>query len=305
VPPDPGDSSTGDADTPMRLSIVIAARNAGPLIGEQLDALARQQPDPGVVESWEVIVADNGSTDDTRAVVERRLATFAQLRLVDASHGVGSGFARNRAVETATGTHVAIVDADDVVADGWMEAMGRALAEHPVVAGCLEYARLNEGLAATQPATTGLYKSEGFLPHAGSGNLGFEIGLYRQLGGFDERFVNAGNDVDLTWRVQLAGHDIWFAPDAVVHVRERSSLRASFRQFRAFGAQEPRLYKMYREHGMRRPATKAALARFAMLLLSAPRAWSKPASRLSWVKRFGFRAGCLIGSVRYRIWYLR
>ncbi len=297
---DPGDGASAG----IRVSVIIAVRNGAWCIGEQLDALAAQPVDPALVESWEVVVADNGSTDDTRSVIEARMASFPELRLIDASGERGASFARNRAVDAATGTHVAIVDADDVVSDGWLNGMARELGTHPVVAGCLEYSRLNEGLAATQSAIVGLFENPGFLPHAGSGNLAMDIDIYRALGGFDERFLNAGNDVDLSWRIQLAGHVIWFAPDVVVHVRERVSLRASFRQFLAYGMQEPRLHRMYRDRGRERPPAPRSLVRFLRMALTAPSAWKEPDTRLSWVKRLGFRIGCVMGSIKYRTWYL-
>ncbi len=290
---------------PLRLAVIIAVRNGGWCIGEQLDALAAQSVDADLVESWEVIVADNGSTDDTRRVVEGRMASFPELRLIDASGQRGASFARNRAVDAATGSHVAIVDADDVVGEGWINGMARELGVHPVVAGCLEYSRLNARVDATLKATTALFASEGFLPFAGSGNLAMDIGIYRSLGGFDERFRNAGNDVDLSWRIQLTGHEIWFAPDVIVHVRERSSLWSSFRQHRMYGTQDPRLYRMYRQHGMPRATLKVSVARLVMMFVTAPRALRSPSHRLAWVRQFGNRVGCVIGSVRYRTWYVK
>ena len=64
----------------MKLSIVIPCRNAARTIAVQLDALCAQQWRGG----WEVIVADNGSTDGTQAIVEGYSRRLPGLRLIDA-----------------------------------------------------------------------------------------------------------------------------------------------------------------------------------------------------------------------------
>src|SRR5690349_1945599 len=109
---------------PVDLSIVIAARDAAATLGEQLDALATQVWDG----TWEVLVVDNGSTDATCAIVRAAARQWPGLRLVEATDGVGPAYARNVGSRSATGRSLAFCDADDVVAPGWVAAMGGALA---------------------------------------------------------------------------------------------------------------------------------------------------------------------------------
>ena len=69
----------------MDVTVVIPAFNVAPTIEDQLAALAEQRFDG----SWEVVVADNGSTDETRAVAARWAEKLPSLRVVDASQRRG------------------------------------------------------------------------------------------------------------------------------------------------------------------------------------------------------------------------
>lgn len=114
-------ADSGAAQHEVKLSVIIPCLNAERTIGEQLAALAAQRWS----ERWEVIVADNGSTDGTLEVVRRFAGRLPELRVVDASQRRGSGYARNRGAAVARGEWLAFCDADDVVAPGWVAAMGR------------------------------------------------------------------------------------------------------------------------------------------------------------------------------------
>lgn len=241
-----------------QLSVVIACRNAAKFLGVQLEALARQPcPVP-----WEVLVCDNGSTDGTIAVAER-WADRLPLRVIDASAVTGAGPARNAGVRAARGEFIGFCDADDEVADRWLEALHRALTVHPFVAGRFEAERLNSARAIRSrrlDQQTGLQHSSPAvgLPHAGGGNLGIHRSVFLSVGGFDPA-VRYLQDTDLCWRVQLAGHPLMFVPDLVVHVRLRSTFRGMYRQGRNYGACQALLERRYAPAG--RPAGSPALGR--------------------------------------------
>ncbi len=75
----------------MVTSVVIPVRNGAATLAEQLEALAQQEYD----DEWEVVVADNGSSDATREVVNG-FRDLPQLRVVDASGGSGAGYRAER-----------------------------------------------------------------------------------------------------------------------------------------------------------------------------------------------------------------
>lgn len=227
-----------------QLSVVIACRDAAALLPVQLAALARQaSPVP-----WEVLVCDNGSTDDTVAVA-LSWAGRLPLRVIDASVGVGAGPARNAGVEAARAEYIGFCDADDEVGDGWLAVLHRALGEHPFVAGRLDLGQLNSPRAVRSrrlDQQTGLQMSSAAvgLPHAGGGNLGIHRSAFRSVGGFDPS-VRYLQDTDLCWRVQRAGYPLVFVPELVVHVRLRSSLRGMYRQGRNYGASQALLERRH------------------------------------------------------------
>lgn len=91
-----------------RVSIVMAAFNAEPYIGQAIEsALAQTEP------SLEVIVVDDGSSDGTPAVVDRYAARDPRIRLIESRMNLGPGHARNLGIDAARGEWIAILDADD------------------------------------------------------------------------------------------------------------------------------------------------------------------------------------------------
>ncbi|HEY6798037.1 MAG TPA: glycosyltransferase family A protein [Kineosporiaceae bacterium] len=226
------------------LSVVIAAYNAADTLGTQLKALVGQAPGLG----WEVVVADNRSTDATAAIAES-FADRLDLRVVPAPAKANAAYARNVAVATCEAGWIAFVDADDMVAPGWVESMAHGLREHQFVAGRLDSGHLNTpAIVRTRPVpqSTGLqWWSVGPpLPHAGGGNLGIHRSVFEAVGGFDEN-LGGLQDVDFCWRVQLAGVPLHFLPEATLHVGLRSSLPAMWRQGRNYGAAQAEIERRY------------------------------------------------------------
>ncbi len=130
---------SAQTETSVELSVVIPARNEASTITAQLDALTAQRWDG----TWEIVVVDNGSTDETPAVVSSYADRCTWVRLVRALERAGLNYARNVGIEAARGTAFALCDADDLVAPGWIAAMGDALRIAPLVTGPLELDRLN------------------------------------------------------------------------------------------------------------------------------------------------------------------
>ena len=118
----------------MNLSVIVPCLNAADTISVQLKALAGQHWS----EPWEVIVSDNGSTDNTLEIVKQYAKQSSLFHVVDASHHRGRGVARNVGARHASGEALAFCDADDEVAPGWVAAIGEALRRHDFVASRFE-----------------------------------------------------------------------------------------------------------------------------------------------------------------------
>jgi glycosyltransferase involved in cell wall biosynthesis len=287
-------------DAPPGLSVVVPCKNAADTLAEQLEALAAQRYDG----TWEVIVADNGSTDGSREIAASFGGRLPGLRVIDASERPGPAHARNRGAAEARGEALAFCDADDVVAPGWLAALGGALAGHRLVASRYDTEALNPGWVAAvraNPQRDGLnpYTYPPFLPHAGGGGLGVSRRLFEELGGFDES-MPVLEDTDLCWRAQLAGVELVAVPEALVRVRFRGDLGSIFRQNRVYGEHNVRIYRAYRSRGMPRLGPLPGLARWAKLVVSLPQLATRE-GRGRWVGQAGWRLGRLIGCLKYRV----
>jgi glycosyltransferase involved in cell wall biosynthesis len=281
------------------ISVIVPVRNGMPWLEQQLRALSEQQCD----EPWEVIVADNGSTDESGLVVQEWASGPHKIRLVDASKAKGAGATRNAGVGAAQGELLAFCDADDVVQPGWLRAHVFALADADASGGVVDFWSLN-GLATPFPpsyAPPPAMSQFGFLPAAMSCNLAVRRRVFEELGGFAEDLMT-GEDVDLCWRLQLSGHRYVVSTDAVIARRDRQGFRAVFSRFTAYGRCGPALYRRYRAEGLRRDLAGAAKS-WVWLAASSPRLL-RPEFRARWASIAGWRIGRLVESVRQRVLFL-
>lgn len=284
----------------MKLSVIIPCRNCADTVGRQLEALSRQIWS----DDWEVIVADNGSHDETRAVVESYGDRLPRLRIVDASDRPGAGHARNVAARHATGDAFLFCDADDEVAEGWLAEMGKALERHDFVASAHDLEKLNDDLTLAtrrnnQKDGVQKYSYPPFLPHAATCGLGVKRETHELVGGFEERLLRL-QDTDYCWRIQLAGTPLSFAPEAVVHYQLRSDALQTFQQAIRYGEYNVLLYKLYRPKGMPALPWKAQL-RSWWILLRSMRSFRTPEQRVRLIRNVGWRLGRVKGSLKYRV----
>jgi glycosyltransferase involved in cell wall biosynthesis len=113
-----------------RISVIIPVYNAAPYIAEGIESVLSQSLLPD-----EVIVVDDGSTDDSAEVAKRFPVTLLQQE----NRGVSD--ARNLGVQHATGDYLAFLDADDIWLPTKLEDQLQALNEHPEAGFALGYMR--------------------------------------------------------------------------------------------------------------------------------------------------------------------
>jgi GT2 family glycosyltransferase len=285
---------------PVEVSVVLACRDAAEYLPAQLEALSRQAW-PG---SWEVVVSDNGSRDDSLEVVERYRPRLPRLVVVNSSARPGPGAARNVGVEAAAGARIVFCDADDVVGNGWLRAMAAALEAHDLVAARMEHSSLNRpsGVRERREEPGLLQSRPPFLPYAMACALGVRRSVHEALGGFDETFRDAGEDRDYCYRAQFAGFRLVLVPAAVVHYRHRNTIRGVYRQSRAYGRGHVQTYRAYRDRGLARPPPARALANWLVLPVHLLAALRGHRALMGGAWRLGWRVGRLEGCLRYRVW---
>ncbi|GAA2743223.1 glycosyltransferase family A protein [Terrabacter aerolatus] len=287
----------------VEVSVIVPVFNAAAHIAEQLEALARQTF-PG---RWEVVLADNGSTDASMDIARCR-EDVLDLRIVDASDRGGPGHARNVGAAAARGEWLAFCDADDVVEPGWLAALHASRGHADLVAGAIRVDTLNTPAMAHARGGAALVDRlpdgpAGFLPYAPSGNLLVRRELFQQLGGWDETLRHC-EDVDFSWRAQLAGHTLAVAPGAVLHYRFRGTPLGVYHQTRRYKAAEAVLYRRFRGAGARRRPARRALRTVWWLLSRSPYVVLGEERRYLWFTLLGEAVGHVEGSVDQRVLYL-
>lgn len=190
----------------MTVTVVMATRNRHEMLDRALTALERQTHPPA-----QIVVVDDGSTDDTAAVLARH--GIEHLR----TDGVGPARARNLGIAESTGTIVAFTDDDCVPSPEWLEHL-----TPPIASGDVEF---SQGRTLPDPNDSALagpwshtMNVEEHTQNYPTCNMAYRRALLDRLGGFDESFPSAaGEDTDLAWRALELGARVRFVPDAVVH----------------------------------------------------------------------------------------
>ena len=90
------------------VSIVVPTYNRGYCIAATLDSVIAQTH-----KDWEALIVDDGSTDDTADIIQRRYGDDSRVRYVR-QENAGVCSARNRGIATARGSFVALLDSDDL-----------------------------------------------------------------------------------------------------------------------------------------------------------------------------------------------
>lgn len=295
-------TSTGKPASSPNVSVVIPALNARLTLPRQLAALTLQKDAP----DFEVVVADNGSTDGTRSTA-MQWSDRLSIRVVDCSASPGASFARNAGAAAALGDKLLFCDADDVVSPRWVQSMtvaldeGRVLVAGPVV-------RVSEetpvGWIPENPAYgTDFAPYMGFLPCVLAGSMAVWRADFLSLGGFDNSYRGGCEDVDFSWRAQLAGLEAVPAPGCYLYYVPRTAAREVFKQERRYTSQGILLWVRFREqpaiHGPSLRWTVAAVLRG--LAAFRPTLVRDPVTRYSWAKRLGADLGSLEGHLTYRV----
>jgi glycosyltransferase involved in cell wall biosynthesis len=193
----------------VRLSIVIATKDRAIFLGRVLDSLGLQCDAP----SFEVIVADNGSTDETAAQVEHRRtagAPFELTRLFVPEPNRGK--ARNAGIDAARGEIVLFIDDDVWLPTGFLAAHSAA---HDRAGMCVNGPIINVPSYEDRPKPASRNYSGAFLCTC---NASVSRGALVNASGFDESFNLYGwEDTDLGLRLRRGGVRRAFAWDAFLY----------------------------------------------------------------------------------------
>ena len=236
----------------MNVSVIIPFYNAQETLGQCLEGLALQE-----VRPFEIILIDNGSTDQSLAVI-RKAQQETGLPLVMASEVKrGPGPARNRGISLARGELVAFLDADCVAQPDWIRNIEAVFDQDPSL-GAVGGIEDSVGRSLTtlmgaflavcwigpswefrrvEITDKGDWLGDKYIP---TFNSVYRKDLLSALGGFDESFFPAGEDIDLWMRAldQKARLVAWEPRLVVQHLQEitlRKLLQKSWEYINAAG----------------------------------------------------------------------
>ncbi len=207
----------------------------------------------------QVIVADNASTDDSIVFLQQQYPSI-KIILNESNEGFAKGY--NTALKKVTADYYVLLNSDVEVKDNWIEPVIKLMESDPLIAACqpkilsykerssFEYAGASGGWIDKfgYPFTrgrifdvceqdNGQYDSAEQCFWASGAALFIKATLFHKAGGLDEFFFAHQEEIDLCWRLQLAGYKIYVQPASVVfHVGggtlPKGNSRKTFLNFR-------------------------------------------------------------------------
>ncbi|QNE15587.1 glycosyltransferase family 2 protein [Pseudarthrobacter sp. NBSH8] len=279
-------------------SIVIPCLNGETTLRRQLSALVSQS----FHGRYEVLVADNGSTDSTVSIIEDFERRYPWVRRVDAGGRKGINHARNRGIDESGGNFILFCDSDDEVDRDWLQEMASSVSNGSVAVGGTLDRRLPGGERLSIERR--LYTMFWDIPWPAGANCGFSRSVFEAVGKFDEELMGGADETDYFWRIHFAGYSTDLVEGAIVKYFVRAQLKQVFRQAFNYGASHVRLYAKYRTLGMPRSnplRSLAVIGHSCVVLLSARK---RSPERRKAVERLGAHLGRIRGSIQERVIYL-
>jgi hypothetical protein len=218
-----------------KLAVVILNWNGAEMLRQFLPSVVTFSES----EDTEIVVADNASTDDSCAVVEREFPSVHLIRLAE-NFGFAEGY--NRALAQVEAELVVLLNSDVEVTEGWLQPLRTYLDAHPEVAavqpkllsqrdkGRFEYAGACGGfidrygypfcrgrILGTVEADEGQYDEPVRIFWASGAALCIRLQDYRDAGGLDGRFFAHMEEIDLCWRLRSRGRQLACVPASRVY----------------------------------------------------------------------------------------
>lgn len=215
--------------TPASISVIVITYNEEANIRDCLDSLLALEYPP---DKHEIVVVD-ASTDKTPRIVQ----SYPGVRLIHSAKGFSQQ--KNVGLDAARFEIVAFTDADCVIPSDWLRVVDRAFQDSRVAAV--------GGNAFPPPATSRFGRWTACVGHPAGGAIGFDANVRRtkegvafvpgcnsafrkkallEVGGFDPRFYDGGEDVDVSRRLRQKGFLLDSVPDLTVYHKARGHLKS-------------------------------------------------------------------------------
>ena len=216
-----------------KISIVILNWNGADMMRRFLPSVLKHSGDA------EIVVADNGSTDDSLAMLSSEFPSVRQV-VLDKNYGFAEGY--NRGLTPIEAEYYLLLNSDVEVREGWLEPMLEYMDSHPEVAACqpkllcqwspedFEYAGACGGyidalgypycrgrVMGTIEEDKGQYDDIAPVLWATGACLLIRSKDYWEVGGLDGRFFAHQEEIDLCWRLRSRGRGVVCVPKSVAY----------------------------------------------------------------------------------------
>jgi len=209
------------------ISVVIPICNSEKTIKRTIEALLSQKTE----KSYEVIVVDDGSTDETPNIIQKY-----PIKII-LKKNAGPSVARNTGWKAASGKIVAFTDSDCIPVPDWLDTISKHFQDLSVGGVGGTYKTENRGSILA----TYIGEDIGFrhnrlrkeIEATGTFSAAFRKNLLKQVGGFDETYEKAtAEDFDLCFAIRKTGYKIIYEPKAIVgHYHKEEFLKYMKSQF--------------------------------------------------------------------------
>jgi O-antigen biosynthesis protein len=227
-----------------KVSVVVASYNGANTLRTCLKSLEQLN-----YPSYEVILVDDGSTDDTQKIA----LEFPRVRNIrQKNHGLSS--ARNAGIAASTGEVVAFTDSDCRADEDWLYYLMNDLVRSDFIGigGHNFLPPEDSPVAAAVLVSPGgpahVMLTDRVAEHIPGCNMAFYKWALDEIKGFDPMFRKAGDDVDVCWRLQERGYRIGFSAAGFVWHYRRATIKAYLRQQAGYGEAEALLEEKHPEY---------------------------------------------------------
>jgi len=220
-----GQSGPATPKTGPTVSVVVPVLNDPAGIDRILGSLTTQTyPD----SDYEVIIVDNGSSDETPAVIDSFVDEYPDLVTHLTETGRQSSYAaRNIGIVAADGSTIAFVDADMRAPETYLEQVANALADGPDYVGCnvvVEIGRDTYPARYNQLFALDVQRNLEQFDFASTAALAIDCTVVEHIGCFDGRMISSGDAV-FGQQVKNAGFDMEFCSDIIINHLARETVR--------------------------------------------------------------------------------
>lgn len=240
-------SAVAGSSVPARVAVIILNWNGEKFLRSYLPSVVAHTP----TEIADVIVADNGSTDGSLALLEKEFPAVKTIRFSE-NHGFAEGY--NLAIKEVAPhyKYSVLLNSDVEVKDDWLTPLFSFMESYPDAGGVqpkimsltepdkFEYAGASGGfldrhgypycrgrIFGTVETDYGQYDTPLPVDWASGAALMVDNNLYLAVGGLDKAFFAHMEEIDLCWRMRLAGRQLWVVPAGRVYHLGGGSLPAS------------------------------------------------------------------------------